>query len=187
MIRHVCRCVYVCLIFIASVSAQQAGRIEGIIKDSSGAAAPDITVRLSRGEAVIESRITDGHGAFAFEGVNPGKYVVSFSAADGDQYQLDAEVRPGATLSLIKEMSEDTGFLERVTVYTASRETEKLIDAPASITIVDPVAKDLYGGAGQVPAMLASIPGAELTQRDVAAFSDGMVPLAVGRPLNLSA
>jgi outer membrane receptor protein involved in Fe transport len=181
MIRA-CLCAFVCVTFIASVGAQQVGRIEGIIKDSSSAGAPDITVRLSSGEAVIESRTTNDQGAFIFEDVNPGKYVVSFTAPNGDRYQLDAEVSPGATLSLTKEMSEDSGLLEKVTVYTASRETEKLIDAPASITIVDPVAKDLYGGAGQVPGMLASVPGAELTQSGLYGYNFNV--RGMNEPLN---
>src|SRR4029079_10662044 len=110
-----------------SVSAQQAGRIDGVVKDSSGTGSPGVTVQLSKGDTVIQSRTTDDRGGFVFEGVNPGKYVVSFRTVDGELSPMDAEVSPGATLSLEKVIAEDVGFLESVTVVTASRETEKLI------------------------------------------------------------
>jgi iron complex outermembrane receptor protein len=147
-----------------SLNAQQAGRIQGVIKDSGGIGFPDISVALTRGETAVDSRVTDSRGVFAFEGVTPGKYVVSFKATDGNHYQMDAEVSPGATLSLEKEITGVLGTLASVTVVSASRETEKLIDAPAAITIVDTRNKDLYGGAGQIPSMLAAVPGAELAQ-----------------------
>jgi len=157
-------CVSSLFLLVASVCAQQPGRIDGVVKAPGGGGSPGVTVRLSRGETVIESRTTDDRGGFVFEQVDPGKYVVSFRTEDGELPSMDAEVSPGATLSLEKVIAEDVGFLEKVTVVTASRETEKLIDAPATITIVDPKAKELYGGAGQIPNMLASVPGAELAQ-----------------------
>src|SRR6187455_2545540 len=103
MIRVGCYgCVSLLFLLVASVSAQQAGRIDGVVKDSSGTGSPGVTVQLSKGETVIESRTTDDRGGFVFEGVNPGKYVVSFRTVDGELSPMDAEVSPGATLSLEK-------------------------------------------------------------------------------------
>jgi outer membrane receptor protein involved in Fe transport len=154
-------CVWTLMVMAAA--AQPVGRIQGVIRDTSGSGVAGIAVQLLRNAASVETRSTDAAGRFAFENLAPGKYVVSFTAND-IPYRLEAEVTPGAAVSLEKEIPMASGLLESVTVYAASRETESLIHAPAAITRVDPKAGILDAGAGQIPGMLAGVPGAEVTQ-----------------------
>jgi hypothetical protein len=71
---------------------------------------------------------------------------------------MDAEVSPGATLSLEKVIAETSRLLERVTVvspHRAKRGNSSMRPLPSHR---DPRAKELYGGAGQIPSMLAGVP-----------------------------
>src|SRR6185503_3655990 len=61
----------------------QTGTIAGVVRDSSGAVLPGVTVEASS-PALIEktrSAVTDGQGAYKIIDLRPGTYSVSFSLA----------------------------------------------------------------------------------------------------------
>jgi hypothetical protein len=63
---------------LPALAQEQTGSITGIVKDTSGAVLPGVTVEaksLSTG-AVASTAVTDGSGAFRFPGLRPGKYEV---------------------------------------------------------------------------------------------------------------
>jgi hypothetical protein len=60
------------------VAAQeQRGSIEGIVRDSSGAVLPGVTVEAKTATGVVVSATTDTTGAYRFPSVPPGTYQVS--------------------------------------------------------------------------------------------------------------
>ena len=76
---------------LPALAQEQTGSITGIVKDTSGAVLPGVTVEaksLSTG-AVASTAVTDGSGAFRFPGLRPGKYEVmaklqGFTRQDGE-------------------------------------------------------------------------------------------------------
>ena len=61
------------------LAQEQTGSITGIVKDTSGAVLPGVTVEaksLATG-AIASTIVTDGSGAFRFIGLRPGKYEVT--------------------------------------------------------------------------------------------------------------
>ena len=69
---------------LPALAQEQTGSITGIVKDTSGAVLPGVTVEaksLSTG-AVASTAVTDGSGAFRFPGLRPGKYEVMFAGTD---------------------------------------------------------------------------------------------------------
>src|SRR6059036_2536481 len=63
------------LLFAWPVAAQeQRGVIQGVVKDSSGAVVPGVTVEAKSATGAALSTTTDASGAFRFPSVQPGQY-----------------------------------------------------------------------------------------------------------------
>src|SRR5688500_20167769 len=63
------------------VAAQAQSAISGVVKDTSGAVLPGVTVEASS-DALIEkskSAVSDGEGRYSIPDLRPGLYVVTFS------------------------------------------------------------------------------------------------------------
>jgi len=66
------------LLFAWPVAAQeQRGSIEGVIKDSSGAVLPGVTVEAKTNTGVVLTATTDSEGVYRFPSVNPGTYEIT--------------------------------------------------------------------------------------------------------------
>jgi len=148
----------------ARLVSEQTSTIQGVIRDQAGVGVGGLAVKLLRDDAVFQEQRTDADGIFRFEAVPPGRYAVTFTAPGGKSYHLTADAAPGATVHLSQEVIIDAGLVGSITVYSASRETESILSAPAAVNSVGDDVVPLYGAAGQVPNLLAGIPGAELTQ-----------------------
>ncbi len=64
---------------LPAIAQEQTGSIVGIVKDTSGAVLPGVSVEaksLSTG-SVVSTVVTDGSGVFRFIGLRPGKYDVT--------------------------------------------------------------------------------------------------------------
>ena len=72
-----------CFLFLpAAASAQQAtGTIAGVVKDTSGAVLPGVTVEASSPALIEKSRsvVTDGTGQYKIVDLRPGTYAVTFT------------------------------------------------------------------------------------------------------------
>lgn len=169
--KQILRLAAVLLPCLWSAFAQQTSRIEGWVKDDHGTGMANIAVELKQGDTTAAKQYTDVHGHFAFDAVTPGRYNVSLRLADGTQYELVANAMPGATVALEQEIPANVGLIEKMTVFAASRETEGVLAAAAAITPVDPLNKTLYGAEGQVPSIMAGVPGAEVTQSGLFDFN----------------
>jgi len=68
------------LMFAVPVMAQeQRGAIEGVVKDSSGAVLPGVTVEARSANGAVVATATDNDGVYRFPSVAPGDYVVTAS------------------------------------------------------------------------------------------------------------
>ncbi len=68
----------VALLFAWPVAAQeQRGSIEGVVKDSSGAVLPGVTVEARTNTGVVLTATTDTEGVYRFPSVSPGVYEIS--------------------------------------------------------------------------------------------------------------
>jgi outer membrane receptor protein involved in Fe transport len=68
----------VALLFAWPVAAQeQRGSIEGVVKDSSGAVLPGVTVEARTNTGVVLTTTTDTEGVYRFPSVSPGVYEIS--------------------------------------------------------------------------------------------------------------
>ena len=67
------------LLFFAPVASAQEtrGSIEGVVKDSSGAVLPGVTVEARNPQGAVTSVVTDGSGQYRFPSLQPGRYSVT--------------------------------------------------------------------------------------------------------------
>ncbi|MEW5983107.1 MAG: TonB-dependent receptor [Acidobacteriota bacterium] len=63
-----------------AVAQEQTGSIQGVVRDSSGAVMPGVTVEARSPALVgVSSAVTDGHGGYRFPALPPGTYEITAS------------------------------------------------------------------------------------------------------------
>ena len=74
--------VVVALLFTAlSASVHAQGSITGVVRDTSGAVLPGVTVEAASPSLIekIRSAVTDGTGQYRFVDLRPGTYTLTFT------------------------------------------------------------------------------------------------------------
>jgi len=64
------------LLAVPVMAQEQRGAIEGMVKDSSGAVLPGVTVQ-ARGAAGSQESVTDENGLYRFPSLTPGRYTIT--------------------------------------------------------------------------------------------------------------
>ena len=105
-----------------------------------------------------------------FEGLAPGRVKITFLL--GDNVLVVENVQVGDTpATLDRVLDWKVGYAETVTVFGASRRPERLVEAPASVSVVPESTIERESPHGQLPKLLGSIPGVELAQNGVFDFN----------------
>jgi hypothetical protein len=134
--------VIVCVLLPAAAFAQAS--ITGVVRDSSGAVLPGVTVEASSPELIekIRTAVTDGSGQYRIENLRPGTYAVTFTLtgfstvkregvelAGAFTVTLNGELRVGA----VEETITVTGETPIVDVQSAKRQQTLTSDVIAAI------------------------------------------------------
>ena len=93
-------------------------------------------------------------------------------------------VTPGQTANVDVTVAWEIAYAETVTVYSASRGVERVVDAPAAVSVVGEKEIAKQAAHGQLPKLLEFTPGAEVTQSGV---YDYMFSLPVPRTTSIAA
>jgi len=149
-------------------SAQEPGRIEGRLVDSEGHGLEGVTVTLNE---VSQAEVTAGNGSFVFRNVAPGTYSLTFTLEENADTLTDVVVGAGATETVLHEVAWDISFTDTMTVFSASRRRERIVEAPAAVTHLTEVEVERQASHGQVPKLLEFTPGAQVTQSGLYDFN----------------
>jgi outer membrane receptor for ferrienterochelin and colicins len=156
--------VVLCALALATSAAfaQANGRISGFVtQEEDGTYLSGVTVVLNEsGEAMV----TGSTGAFFFSGLAPGDYSISFSLGDNVATETGIKVNAGATTVVQMAVDWDLSFADTITVFGASRRTERIVEAPAAVTVISQDEIELEGGNGQLPKLVEFAPGVDFTQ-----------------------
>ena len=109
------------LLVAATVSAQQASGIAGVVRDTSSGVLPGVTVEAASPALIekVRTAVTDGQGNYKILELRPGRYTVTFSLSGFATYRrgdidlptgVNAD-RSAARVKLLAEMQDD--FLEK--------------------------------------------------------------------------
>jgi len=97
----------------ATASAQQASGIAGLVRDSSGAVLPGVTVEAASPALIerVRTAVTDAQGRFNIVNLRPGTYVVTFSLPGFNSVKREGiQLTAGFTASVNADMQ--VGALE---------------------------------------------------------------------------
>ena len=142
------------------VSAQGSGSLEGSIQRENGSGIGGVSVVVNE---LGLAEVTDSQGRFSFQGVAAGTYSLSVSLGDY-QASRDVTVVSGATATVNETVDWTVSFAETITVVSASRRVERIVEAPAAVTLVTEEEIERQASHGQLPKLLEFTPGAEVTQ-----------------------
>ncbi len=145
----------------AAGAEPEAGRLEGRVALEDGTVLEGVRVVL---DGTVLARTTSAGGHFAFAQVPPGTYTVTFTLAEHRFTAPPVDVVAGATLRLDPAVPWKLGFADTLTVRSVSRRPERMVDAPAAVTLLTPEEIARQAAGGQLPELLEFTPGAELTQ-----------------------
>ena len=166
-------------IFVASgslcvggvVTAQQGnGRIEGrlIGKDGRGVAGASVVVNET-----AATEITGANGQFSFANLVPGTYSLTLALGNNLVTISGVRVAAGATTTFEETVDWEVGFTDTLIVRGASRQQERIVDAPAAATLVGEVEIERKAPHGQVAKLLEFAAGAQVTQGGLWDFNIG--------------
>ncbi len=151
------------LIASAAFAADQ-GRITGRVTKAEGGAVGGVVVVLNEtGDAVL----TDSNGSYAFEHLPPGTYSLSYTAGDNGESETGVTVNAGQTTRVNKSVDWVLSMAETITVFAASRKTERLVEAPASVTVIGEEQIATIAASGQLPKLVENAPGVDFSQSGI--------------------
>ncbi len=152
------------LLWTSSAWAQGGGRINGVVTRQNGVGIGGVVVAV---DEAGEATLTAGDGSFNFSGLAPGTYSLSFTLGANAASESGVEVTAGQATTVQKTVDWNISFAETITVVSASRRAERIVDAPAAVTLVTEADIQKQAGHGQLPKLLEFTPGAEVTQSGV--------------------
>lgn len=140
------------------------GRISGRVTAVDGRGHGGITVQL---DPIGATTLTDGEGAFNFLRVPAGTYSLTLTHETQTMTHDNVVVIAGSSTRVDITTRWELTFSESLTVFSASRKEERLVDAPSAVTVVDEREIEKEASHGQLPKLLEFTPGAEVTQSGI--------------------
>ena len=136
------------------------GQIEGQVTREDGGGIGGVTVVIDETDA---AELTDGNGLYRFSNVLEGNYTLTFTLGDSTASQSGVAVEAGSTQKVDMTVDWEPLFAETITVTSVSLRTERIVEAPAAVTLVTEQEIARQASHGQLPKLLEFTPGAEVT------------------------
>src|SRR5437660_5115218 len=145
------------------VFAQATGAIKGTVLDASnGEPLADVNILL---KGTTLGAVSDNEGKFIIGNVPPDAYTLSALAVGYETVEVpNIFVRANDTVSETIRLKESSIQVGEVIVYGASFRRERITEAPAAVSTIEPGEITLNSGQGQVPKLLEMVPGIDISQ-----------------------
>ncbi len=136
------------------------GRITGRVTRENGSPIGGVVVQAI---GTARATLTDVDGRYSLA-VPPGTYTLNLSAGEHTATVENVTVGDGQTVSADRQVDWRISMAETITVTSASRRTERITEAPASVTVVAVQDIEAVAASGQAPRVIETAPGVDFTQ-----------------------
>jgi hypothetical protein len=153
------------MMLVSGVAYAQSG-IVGVVRDSSGAAMPGVTVEAASDVLIekVKAAITDSNGSYRIADLRPGIYTVTFSLTGFKTFRRDGLQLPAEfTATLNAELGVGT-LEETITVTGASPVVD--VTSAAKTSVLDREAIDLIPTGRSIQGMGQLVVGVNLNLPD---------------------
>ncbi len=163
-------CSLLILLGIATAArAQETGTVTGTVtRAGEGGALGSVSVTV---EATDQSTATGTDGRYTLRRVPAGPQRIVFRWLGYQPTQVDVSVEAGGTVTADAGLEAVTVSLGEIVVQGASRAPERIVEAPAAISVVPPEVLQAVSITGQAPLALQSVPGVDVVQSGVNDFN----------------
>ncbi|HEX6099958.1 MAG TPA: TonB-dependent receptor [Thermoanaerobaculia bacterium] len=135
------------------------GRIAGRITRENGTGIGGVIVQVVETGAV---ELSDANGDFRFT-LPAGTYSLQFVAGENVSTESNVVVTGGQTTSVDEKVDWNLSVAETITVYSASRRVERVVEAPSAVTVMSTEDVAAVAPSGQAPRIVESAPGVDYT------------------------
>ena len=157
----------VCLLALPSAARAQSA-IAGVVKDSSGAVLPGVTVEAASDALIEKSKVvvTDGAGAYKIIDLRPGTYLITFTLTGFQTFKREGLELPSDFTANVDASMKVGALEESVTVSGAS----PVVDVQSNVKsqVLSRETLDAVPNAHTIQSVGQLIPGVTLTSPDVA-------------------
>lgn len=171
-VQTLARFIVVCVLLLLPAAAWAQSSITGVVRDTSGAVLPGVTVEATSPALIAGSStaVTDSQGLYRIVDLRPGPYTVTFTLPGFTTVIRDGiELRGEFTATVNAEMT--VGAIEETLTVTGQA---PLVDIRSSReqTQFEGETLDALPGTGRLSMLSALIPGANLTAQAQRAGDD---------------
>ncbi|HET6578870.1 MAG TPA: TonB-dependent receptor [Gemmatimonadales bacterium] len=157
------------LVLAGSAAAQETGTVTGTVtRAAEGSALSSVSVTV---QATGQSTVTGTDGKYTLRRVPAGPQRIVFRWLGYRPTQVDVTVEPGTTVTADAGLEAVTISLGEIVVEGASRAPERIVEAPAAISVVPPAVLERVSITGQAPLALQAVPGVDVVQSGVNDFN----------------
>ena len=139
---------------------QQASGIAGLVRDTSGAVLPGVTVEAASPVLIekVRSAVTDSQGRFNIVDLRPGTYVVTFALAGFNMLKREGvELTAGFTATINADLQ--VGALEETVTVTGQSPLVDVQNVKQQRVISDELLSALPSASRAMASLVAIIPG----------------------------
>ncbi len=122
------------LLLWATTSAQAAGQISGVVRDTTGVALPGVTVTLRRAAAPAGQTVTNAEGRFTFRGLEATDFDVHATLAGFAPSRLTVFLKPGEQAQIAITLW--VTVLQKTTVTAARTGDRDVQDVPMAVSVM---------------------------------------------------
>ena len=159
-------CTAVAAALLLSTAAYAQSAITGVVKDTSGAAMPGVTVEASSDVLIekVKSTITDSSGNYRIAELRPGTYSVVFTLTGFKTYRRDGLLLPSEFTATVNGELAIGSLEETITVTGASPVVD--VTTAAKVSVLDREAIDAIPTGRSIQGMAQLVVGVNLNLPD---------------------
>ena len=151
------------------VAAQETGTVAGrVTRAADGGELSSVSVSIP---GIGLSTVTGTDGRYTLRRVPAGPQTIVFRWLGYRPTEVQVVVEPGATVTADAALEAVVISLGEIVVEGASRAPERIVEAPAAISVVPQEVLQSVAITGQAPIALQSVPGVDVVQSGVNDFN----------------